>query len=120
MWYWLALWVTDFLVLSEMEINIYLKLKHLVGDLPLIFHINRYTLVHDVFPHCACAAVCPPFTPGAEQPLPLRHAPKTHEYRIPEPVHCAQGEPEHHQALPAYQLQPLLPGTRTSAIVASK
>lgn len=35
MWYWLALWVTDFLVLSEMEINIYLKLKHLVGDLPL-------------------------------------------------------------------------------------
>lgn len=47
-WYWLALWVTDFLVLSKVEINIYLKLKHLVGDLPLIFHINRYTLVHDV------------------------------------------------------------------------
>lgn len=32
MWYWLALWVTDFLVLSEVEINIYLKLKHLVED----------------------------------------------------------------------------------------
>ena len=44
-----------------------------------------------MFPHCACAAVCPPFTPGAEQLLPPRHAPKTHEYRIPEPVHCAQG-----------------------------
>ena len=57
MCYWLALWVTDFLVLSEMEINIYLKLKHLVGDLPLIFHINRYTLVHDVSSLCLCGSL---------------------------------------------------------------
>lgn len=43
-----SFWVTDFLVSSEMEIDVYLKLMGLVGALPLTFHVSRYTLVHAV------------------------------------------------------------------------
>lgn len=90
MWYWLALWVTDFLVLSEVEINIYLKLKHLVGDLPWIFHINRYTLVHDVVSSlCWDRVLVLQFVHRSlleRSSFYTRHAPETRDYRVPEPV----------------------------------
>ena len=110
-------WVTDFLVWGEMEIDVYLKLMHPVGALPLTFHISRCTLVHGVASsQCSSCVLLRQFVHGSllerssfwphGAHLKLMNAAFQNLFSH----HCAQGEPEHHQALRAHQLQPLLPG----------